>query len=238
MTTTPIHQLVQLPSIDEMVELYDLDATNIPGGALYHFTPMAFQGPATAIIWGGITYTPVPVQTTGWQASGSGTQPTPQIKVANVNLAFSSLAISLNDMLGATLTRHRTFRRYLDGQSDADPTVELSRDVYRINQKLSMNKIFIEWQLAPAIDQEGRLLPGRTVLQGACNFRYRIWNGAAFDYTHATCPYVGASYFDAFGNSVATPNLDVPGKRVGNCCKLRFPNQALPFGGFPGVARS
>ena len=239
MVTTPISQLVQLPSLDELVELYDLDATNISGGGVYHFTPMALTGaPATAVVWGGVTYAPVPVVTTGWTQSGSGTQPAPQIKVANVNLAFSALAIALNDLLGATLTRHRTFRRYLDGQSDADPTVELSRDIYKINQKMSMNKIFIEWQLAPAIDQEGRQLPGRQVLQGACNFRYRVWNGTAFDYTHTTCPYVGTNYFDAFGNSVATPDLDVPGKRVDNCCKTRFPGVALPFGGFPGVARS
>jgi len=235
MATTPIKQLTQLPSLDEIIELYDLDATVI-GGTIYRFTPMAYT--ATPILWNGNTYSPVPVETTGWQVTGSGTQPTPKIKVANVNLAFSALAISLGDLLGATLTRHRTFRRYLDGQTDADPTVKLSEDVYRINQKTAQNKIFIEWELAPSIDQEGRLIPGRPVLQAGCPFRYRVWTGAAFDYTHASCPYVGATNFDANGNVVATGDLDVPGKRVLNCCKPRFPTGPLPFGGFPGVARS
>lgn len=234
MTTTPLAQLVQLPNLDERVELYELDAT-VLGGTVYRFTPMAYS--ATAIVWRGDTYSPVPVETTGWQTSGSGTQPTPRIKIANVNLTFSALAIALNDLRGATLTRHRTFRRYLDGQTDADPTVELAPDIYRINQKLSQNKLFVEWELASPMDQEGRLLPGRPVLQGACPFRYRIWDGAAFDYTHAICPYTGSNYFDVNGNVVATAALDVPGKRVANCCKKRFPTGALPFGGFPGVAR-
>src|SRR5262249_33318228 len=130
-----------------------------------------------------------------------------------------------------------TFKRYLDGQEDADPTVELFKDVYRISQKVSQNKIFVEWELAAIIDQEGRQLPGRTVLQSSCNFRYRRWTGTEFDYTHVACPYVGTNYFDINGNPVTAPALDVPSKRVKTCCQKRFPNLPLPTGAFPGVNR-
>jgi lambda family phage minor tail protein L len=235
--TLPITSLVQLPQLDELVELYDLDATNIPGGEVYHFTPMT-DGNNSNVVWGGVVYVPVPIQATGFETSSEGTLPTPHIKVANVNLAFSALCVQFKDLLGATLTRHRTFKRYLDGQPDADPTSELGRDVYRINQKVYQNKIFVEWELAAVIDQEGRMLPGRTVLQVACNFRYRRWTGTEFDYTHVTCPYIGDTYFDINGNVVGTPQLDVPSKRVDTCCQRRFQNVPLPTGAFPGVSRA
>jgi phage-related protein len=70
-----------------------------------------------------------------------------------------------------------------------------------------------------------------------CPLVYRRWTGAGFDYSEATCPYAGAQSYDLDGNPV--PNsMDKPSKRLGTCCRVRFGvNAALPFGGFPGVAR-
>lgn len=235
-----IDEHVQAAGLDERIELFDIDASAI-NGEVYHITPMAFATPDTpaAVIWGGVTYSPIPMETSGWEVSGKGTLPTPTIKVANVNLAFSALTIAYGDLLGAIVTRHRTFRRYLDGEVDADPTVELPRDVYTINRKSAQNKIFVEWELAPAMDQEGRLLPGRPVLQGACTHIYRRYDSdaAAFNYDNATCPYTGTNYFDFNGDAVTDPALDVASKRLGTCCKKRFTNLPLPTRAFPGVAR-
>jgi lambda family phage minor tail protein L len=234
MATTPLPKLVQQAALDERIELFEIDATAL-GGPVTRFAPDAYS--ATTITWNGNTYAPVPVESSGWQTTGTGTSPTPRLKVGNVGLSFSALCIAYNDLCGAIVTRRRTFRRYLDGQADADPTMEFDPDIFRINQKTSQNKIFVEWELATVADQEGRLLPGRPILQSACPFRYRVWTGSVFDYTHAACPYTGTNYFDVNGNSVATPALDVPGKRVSNCCRKRFPSGALPFGGFPGAGR-
>ena len=46
-------------------------------------------------------------------------------------------------------------------------------DVFRIEQKSNPNRVYVEWKLATTFDQEGRLLPGRQVLQSACPLIYR-----------------------------------------------------------------
>lgn len=239
--TVSLPQHVQAFGLDEIVELFDLDATSV-GDQVYHFTCASLVPDPSApvpqsVLWQGNSYVPVPCEASGFETSGKGTLPTPHLKVANINLAFSAIAIAFNDLLGCTVTRHRTFRRYLDGQADADPTAEFDPDVYVIDRKVTQNKIFVEWELAARIDQEGRLLPGRPVLQSACPFRYRRWTGSAFDYTNAICPYAGSSYFDINGTPVSDPALDRAGKRFATCCAKRFPSGARPFGGFPGVAR-
>lgn len=236
MATRPLEQHVQGAGLDERIELFDLDATAL-GADYYRFTPMAFNTPDTPadVAWNGNAYAPVPMESSGWEVTGRGTLPAPRIKLANVNLSFSALAIAYGDLLGSVLTRRRTFRRYLDGEVDADPDSIFAIEVYKLNQKVNQNKIFIEWELSPAIDQEGRLLPGRPVLQGACTHIYRRWDGAAFDYSKASCPYTGTDYFDANGVATTAP-LDVCSKRIGTGCKLRF--TVLPTRAFPGAART
>lgn len=230
--TDTIHSVPQQPALDEIIELFDIDASALGSGISY-VVPMAYS--ATTVTWQAHTYTAVPLEASGFAADGTGALPTPHLKVANVNLAWSALNISFHDLLGAVVTRHRTFRRFLDGQSAADPTAEFKPDVYRIDRKVAQNKVYVEWELAAVIDQEGRKLPGRPVLQSACAFVYRHWNGSSFDYSKATCPYSGSNYFDINGNSVATGDLDRASKRFDTCCEKRFPTGVLPFGGFPGV---
>jgi lambda family phage minor tail protein L len=229
-----IETLSQRAVTDEFVELFELDATSL-GGSVNRFLAGAFG--SSTVTWQGNTYAPIPVTATGFAADGSGTLPTPHLKVANVNLAFSGIAISFHDLLGCIVTRHRTFRRFLDGESEADPTAEYAPDVYRVDRKVAQNKLFVEWELATVIDQEGRKLPGRPVLQGACPWRTRHWTGVAFDYTHVVCPYVGATIFDVNGNVVVGEANEVFSKRIDTCCQKRFPTGSLPFGGFPGVGR-
>ena len=88
------------------------------------------------------------------------------------------------------------------------------------------------------MDQEGRKLPGRQVLKDACTHIYRFPDGMGdFDYTNATCPYVGTDYFEATGASTNDPALDKCGKKLSDC-RLRFGQHGvLPTRAFPGVAR-
>lgn len=41
----------------------------------------------------------------------------------------AAMVIGYNDILGATVTRLRTFQQFLDGQPDADPSMVFSADV-------------------------------------------------------------------------------------------------------------
>lgn len=225
---------VQSAALDADVELFDLDTTSLGGGVYYFIASTPNSAGNGNVLWQGNNYVPVPCEASGFEMSGKGTLPTPHLKFANINLAFSAIAISYGDLLGCKVTRHRTFAGFLDGQPNADPEAEVV-DYFRVERKVAQNKVFVEWELAAWIDQQGAMIPGRQVLQDACTWKYRYWNGTSFDYSQAQCPYTGSSYFDVNGNSVATPDLDVPARSVANCCKLRFAGQPLPTAAFPGV---
>lgn len=234
------HDTQQL-DVGEYVVLFDLDATDI-GGSVYHFTPTTITDSTTEIstsIWfNGVEYFPIDVKLEGFEITSDGQQPRPRITLSNVSLTFASLLTSYNDLVGATLTRRRTFKKYLDGEPGADPTAQFPVDVYIVERKSIHNKIQIQWELSSFLDLSGRYIPGRQVLRDTCTHRYRIYVGGSFDYTDVTCPYVGANYFDEDGNVEVNPSNDKCGRRLSDC-NLRFPLETdeLPTRAFPGVSR-
>jgi lambda family phage minor tail protein L len=95
---------------------------------------------------------------------------------------------------------------------------------------------FIEWELAPATDQEGVLLPRRQVLSQYCTHTYRRWNGTAFVY--GSCPYTGSQFFTEQGTSTNDPAKDKCSRRLDTGCIKRFGNNPLPTRAFPGVLQN
>lgn len=185
----------------------------------------------------GISYIPTAFEATGFEKSGQGALPTPKISISNVNKLIFSAVISLRDLTGATFTRIRTMRKFLDDGSAPDPTATMPYDVFKINRKSRMNKLEIEFELCSPFDQEGIQLPRRQFIKNSCSHRYRVFNATTgmLDYSKATCPYAGAAYFNEVDTAVGSASLDRCGKRLSSC-KLRFPNPlALPFAGFPGL---
>ena len=247
MTSADIAEHVQGFSLGELIELFVLDATPI-GGSIYRFTNSA--NASTAIVFDGNTYTPLDFEADGFEWNGQGSLPTPKIRIANTTLVLSSAVIEFQDLLGAKLIRIRTFSKFLDGEPDADPTAIFPLDIYTVERKTSHNKVFIEWELSAAMDQFGKKLPGRQILRDACTHRYRVYSlsgpidnpdltgeAGPFDYSKATCPYVGATYYDEAGRLVLNPASDKCGKRLTDC-QLRFgENNPLPTRAFPGVGR-
>ncbi|TPW29671.1 phage minor tail protein L [Martelella alba] len=221
---------------DDIVHLYELDATVI-GGGVYRFTSSAFE--EAQVSFGGHPYAPTPIETDGWEMSSQGTMPRPTLKVANVNGALSAVINEFGDLVGCTFRRIRTFRRFLDGMEDADPDAFFPIDTYRIEQKTNQNRVFIEWTLAAAMDQQGRQLPGRQVLQSACTHSYRRFNSETgqFDYAGVTCPYTGSACFDRAGNAVSVSE-DKCSKLLQSGCVKRFGTSGLPTRAFPGVGRA
>lgn len=229
-----IENTAQKLSADSQVDLFTLDATAL-GGEVNRWVAGALG--ESAISYQGNAYTPAPVEATGFEWNGRGPLPTPRIRVTNLLGGATALNIAYGDMVGATVTRLRTFRKHLDGQSEADPDAHWPPEVWRVERKVLQNKVLVEWELSAAIDQEGKMLPGRQCIRDTCMWVYRNWNGSDFNYTDATCPYTGTSYFKADGTVAATPADDVCGHRLSDC-KLRFGTTAsLPFGGFPGMLK-
>lgn len=233
---TKITEHIQKQNMGALIELFQLDCTMF-GDQIYYLVSGDFGSTAHQVTFGGIKYYPHPIKADGFELAGQGTLPKPNFVVANVGNIFTSMVLANRGLIGAELTRIRTFSKFLDNGADPDPTATLASDVYRLTRKVKHTRKEIQWELSAAMDQAGSELPGRIVARDYCDHVYRSWNTAAgaFDYSGCTCPYVGGSYFDEYDNPT-TADKDVCGKRLSSC-KLRFGATAeLPFRGFPGVA--
>lgn len=230
-----IKQEAQKLSPSAIISLFTLDARAL-GGPILNFT-MSSQMDAS-VSFGGVVYQPVDFDFQGLETSGVGALPQPKIRLSNGTSTVQAIVATYGDLNGAEVTRIRTYARFLDGQPEADSTAFYGPDRYRVERKSSDAPTFVEWELSAAIDQEGKMIPGRVVIASTCMWRYRSWNTTtgAFDYSKAQCPYTGAQAYDINDLPVASA-LDRPSRKI-SCCKKRFgSNSPLPFGGFPGASR-
>lgn len=232
--TTVINN-VQKASPGQLITLFELDCSAFADDTILRFTS-SVNG-ETPITWNGEEFTPVDIEAEGFEYNSQAAFPTPVIRLSNVNKLASALVITYNDLIGAKLTRIRTFREFLDDGDNADPAQIFMPDVYIVDQKVTHSSTKIEWKLTAAVDQQGTMLPNFVMVRDYCARVYRRPNGAGgFKYEKATCPYAGTSYFNINNQSTTAAN-DVCAKTL-TACELRFGTQVpLPFKGFPGLAR-
>jgi len=216
----------------ELVELFTVDLNPIGVNEIYHFHN-GVNGLGATVIWQGVDYTRFPIEAVGFDKTGSGSIPRPSIRVANITGLLDALARENDDLVGAKFIRHRTFSKYLDAVNfpgginpTADPNVHLDDEIWFIDRKASVNKVYVEWELAAAFDLSGVKLPRRQVIQNVCTWQYRS----------SECGYAGGPVAMANDTLTTDASKDVCGKRLSSC-KLRFGDfNELPYGGFPGAA--
>lgn len=190
-----------------------------------------------AISFRGNQYSPMPITVSSMEWSGQGKLPRPILRVSNIGGLAGALVIANGDLCGAQVTRLRTTREFLDDGESADASAFVEPDIFLIDRKSAHNKLYVEFELAAALDQQGLKLPRRVMLR-ECDLIYRQWVTSAANVTgfvYGTCPYAGGNYFDQAGNAVATPAQDVCGHRLSDCLARFGQNAKLPFGGFPGI---
>lgn len=226
---------VQQLSPGKLVTMYILDCTSL-GGSTYRFIPATISG--TTVYFNSQEYLPIDIEATGFECSGKGQLPRPKIRISNTTNTLAGAIIEYDDLLGAVVTRRRTFQKYLDGQPEADPLAKFPDDTYIIERKVMQNKYFVEWELSAYMDFEGRQLPNRQILRDTCMWTYRTWDSdeLSFDYTKAVCPYTGTDMFKRDGTVTTISGEDICGKRLSDC-DLRYGNDPFPFSGFPGVGK-
>lgn len=232
-TNVKVASDIQELSPGRLVEMYQLDLTGIGGDTILYFTPVTKDN-NTPIVFGGLTYIPIHMKTEGWEVSGDGQLPRPKITVSNVLLYFLRYVIDYQDMVGAEFKRIRTFKKYLDGESEADPTATFPYDIFVIERKTAEDKFTIQFELSAYMDFEGIQLPKRQILRDTCLHNYRIYVDGSFSYDDATCPYIkensgSPSYFIKNGNYTTTASEDVCGRRLGDC-ELRYACNRLSGG--------
>tara|TARA_R110000824_G_scaffold11986_8_gene52752 strand:+ start:352 stop:1641 length:1290 start_codon:yes stop_codon:yes gene_type:complete len=164
------------------------------------------------IVWQQNTYYPAPLITEGFETSSKGVLPQPTLTISSQSESgIDQIALlkheirKFGDIIGAKVTRRRTFAKYLDrinfGKTrrqkrtgrgylaqelpigyEPDPYSELPPDVFYIERKLSENKSAIQYQLSSILDLEGIKIPKRMIVSDKCMWQYR---GCGCWYQHA-----------------------------------------------------
>ena len=216
-----------------IIELFELqlDSTLHGSSDVYRFHAGSNADVTGNIVWNGNAYTRMPVVADGFEMRSTGSLPQPTITIANLDgnmttvLALVNQTTAGNDLTGATVKRIRTLKRYIDGESSADPNAKFPDEIWRISRKATETRDIVTFELSSAFDFVGQKIPKRQIIANTCQWIYRS----------AECGYSGSNYFDVNGNSVSRLADDVCGKRIASC-KLRFgENGELPFGSFPGA---
>lgn len=228
-----ISKEVQLLEPDTRVELFEIDATKKGLGVLL-FTPTSVSG--QPLKFNGKSYVPVPVKADGFSWSTGGTLPRPTLELAVPDHAFFDMGM-LRHLTGCEVTRIRTFRKYLDDGSHANPTAIFPTEVYDINKRASETQGSLVYELTPKMDRERRVIPAIQVLRDSCKHKFRQWDGARWRYEGVTCPYAGSSMYDVGGKPTDDPKKAACGKRLSDCEAHFGKNATLPMWAFLGVGR-
>ena len=185
------------------------------------------------IVWNGNQYVRQPIQATGFEYSSTGQLPRPTLAISNLDNTITALLVVVNattygnDLTGAEVRRIQTLKRFLDGESAADPNAQWPMEIWYIDRKSGESRTAVEFELASEIDRPGMKIPKRQLIGNICQWAYRS----------SECSYSGSNYFDVDDNSETSLANDRCGKRI-ESCKLRFgTNNPLPFGSFPSAGR-
>jgi lambda family phage minor tail protein L len=216
-----------------IIELFELqlDATLHGASTTYYWHNGVNANVTGNIIFDGNTYIRLPVEATGFDYTSSGSLPRPTLRISNLFSDMTTLLLLVNattpgnDLGGATVRRIRTLKKFLDGETGADPNARFPTEIWYVDRKSNENRDLVEFELASKFDLAGVMLPQRQIIANVCQWKYR----------GAECGYTGSNYWDINDNVVGTLAQDACGKRV-ESCKLRFGATAeLPFGSFPGA---
>lgn len=239
MANTNILQTIQKLEPGAKVRLIEVDCTDFGGSVLrFHnynvdYTEselLAFQQsgateiPPKKIRWKGEDYTAWPYELSGIEWDGTGKSPQPSLEVANIDGSISAMCLILQNLFGAKVTEHITFRQYLPDGDDPDESMEFTQNWF-ITRKSGENQTSVSFELSSPADFTGQKLPRRQIYS-VCHW---AMNGG---YRGPDCGYTGTKYFTEKGVPTDNPALDKCG---GLCldCKLRFgEDQPLSFGGF------
>jgi len=185
------------------------------------------------IIWDGNTYLSLAIQAEGFQQTTKGSLPRPTLTVANTDSSITALLLDVNavtannDLTGAEVRRIRTLKRYLDGETTADPNAQWPVEIWYIDRKATENRDAVGFELASKFDLAGQFVPKRQFIANVCQWAYRS----------TECSYTGSNYWDVDNNSTGSLATDRCGKTL-TSCKLRFgENSELPFGSFPSAGK-
>ena len=163
-----------------MLELYKIYPDTVDSPSTF----LSFHGGSVFgdnVIWQGVQYIPIPVESDGFGVFGDGTLPRPKIKISNSNNIVTYFLGKYKDFKNAKVFRKKVFVKHLDdanfdganpfGLANSDS--EISEEKYYIGQKIQENKSFVEFELNLPLDLDNFDVNHRTVNAKYCYWQYR-----------------------------------------------------------------
>lgn len=247
-----IYTDIQTLSPGNQVTLFELDMEGLGGNT------MRFHGHSQdgVIVWRGEQYYPWAITIKGISRNGSGKQVMPTLMVGNIGRdqvtgdpipgVITALCIHFSDLVGARVTRIRTFAKYLDPVNfpdglnpDADPDEMFPPEVWRVEQKRNETRESVEFVLSSPVEFAGKKVPSRPVSASPCHW---LWIGG---YRGPFCNYTGSAMFDLDGNPTTDQTKDRCSGLLKTGCQPRFAAEQgtthewaiVNYGGSPTVDR-
>ena len=230
-----IYEELSVLAPNTIIELFEMRLDNNMHGSndIYRWHSGCNEGITGNITWNGNAYSRQPIKAEGFEYKNGGTLPRPTLSVANLAGVMTTLLLlvnnttSGNDLGGAEVRRIRTLKKFIDGESTADPNCQWPSEIWFVDRKSSENRDQVVFELASKLDLPGIQLPKRQLIGNICQWAYRS----------SECSYTGSNYWNANDQSVSSLAEDRCGKRLSSC-KLRFgENGELPYGSFPTAGR-
>jgi len=231
-----VYEDISVLGPNAIIELFEmqLDSTLHGSTDTYRWHDGCNANVSGNIVFASQAYTRMPIKASGFDYSTTGSMPRPKLVMSNLDGIMTTLLLLVNqtttgnDLGGATVRRIRTLKKFLDGESAADPNARFPTEVWYVDMKDSENRDMVSFTLASKLDLPNTNVPKRQLIGNICQWAYRS----------SECSYTGSNYWKADDSTASSLAQDVCGKRVSSC-KLRFgANGELPFGSFPTAGRT
>lgn len=245
-----------------IIELFHLELNANQHGVnqTYYFHNGTRQNSGNNLVFGGTTYTALPIEADGFAYSGQGSLPRPTLRVSNILSTITALLATLpNGLEGAKVTRLRTLARYIDDANfltalsplatqggdiltaqNGDILVGVSEvgNPYGTPDATALFPLEVYYVDRKSTENRNLVefeLASAFDLAGVRAPKRQCISRCQWVYRSAECGYTGTDYFDANDNPVVNTSQDVCGKKQSSC-EARFgENNELPFGGYPGI---
>ena len=133
------------------------------------------------VFWQNTEYIPMPVEMEGFEVSANNKITRPKIRIANKDNLITSILMNNDDFKNARFVRKRTFIKYLDDVNfdggnpygNQDFNAEISSEEYVVSQKLSENRVYVEFELTNPLDLDSFEVNTRKILAKYCYWQYR-----------------------------------------------------------------
>ncbi len=199
------------------------------------------------ITFNGKIFAALPIEVSGFEISSNGTLPVPKLTMVSISDGdeffsnFKMFIRYLNGLVGAKVTRIRTFLKYIDAENFysnwntssnclsqtgltlvneqlvpphdfcPDPNAIFPKDVFYVDRKSLESKGIIELELASLIDVQGILLPARVVMEKKCPWQYR-GEGCCYEYNANRTTIHGSATLQAAG--LANPKANEKDEKI------------------------